>query len=282
MNEHGRNKSMRRYITYYGIVNPMAVMVDLSTVNVEIAELSNSAADNIGSCTDTYSLLLLALITILALIALAIHQFRTIIKMDRLPPKKYDYKAEDVSQLLSVMSEMRRVINCEMCIQHLYDNIVRMLMGSFPCHRASLMLYERESDELVLCSVSGEANKDILDARLKVGTGYAGWVALNRQAVILGGADDENKYAGLNPDDHSTVSAMIVPMIIEDDLVGVIEISMLSGRIIFDNTDLQKLQEIAYTAGMCIQCCRHDGWNNQTIRAEFPDGRSRKKQSGVS
>ena len=273
---------MGHYLKYCEIATPMAVMVELVTASFEIAELPSSAAsNNTGSDVDVVSCLLLAFITILVLIALVIHQFLKITKMHRRSQKEHDDKIGDVTQyyaLLSAMNEMRRVINYEIGVQCLYDNIVGMLMESFHCHRVTLLIYKRESEELVLCSVSGEANKDILDSRLKVGEGVAGWVALNRQAILLGGADDENKYAGINLDNHAITSAMVVPMIIEDEFIGVIEISMFSSDVTFDCTDLQNFQELAHTAGLCIQYCRYDRWNNHTSLSESPDIRDRENK----
>ncbi|MCK4235588.1 MAG: GAF domain-containing protein, partial [Candidatus Krumholzibacteria bacterium] len=88
----------------------------------------------------------------------------------------------------------------------------------------------------------------------------AGWAAEHREALLLGHQDDFGKYPGLKLNDPSIISAMVVPIIVRDELVGVINITALSKDVLYNEEDLRALQVFAENAGTCIRHTEQANW----------------------
>lgn len=138
-------------------------------------------------------------------------------------------------------------------IQSIFDYITEMCGQTFNSSRASLMLYDRDTGELVVRSVSEKTRQDLLDRRQKVGEGIAGWAAKHKKALLLGDSMDMDKYPDLDLTDDSILSAMVVPIVARDELVGVLNISSRSKDVTYSEEDLLALQVFAENAGVCIR-----------------------------
>jgi len=137
--------------------------------------------------------------------------------------------------------------------QGIFDHITEMCGKTFDSSRASLMLYDRETDELIVRSVSEESRRDLLDKRQKLGEGIAGWAAKQKKAILLGDSEDMENYTDLNLNNDSIVSAMVVPIIAREELVGVLNVSSRSKDVIYCEEDLLALKVFAENAGACIR-----------------------------
>ncbi len=137
-------------------------------------------------------------------------------------------------------------------LQSIFDYITEMCGQTFSSSRASLMLYDRDTGELVVRSVSEDDRQDLLDMRQKIGEGIAGWVAKNKKALLLGDSGDAEYYPDLDLRDDSILSAMVVPIVARDELVGVLNVSSRSKDVTYSEEDLLALQVFAENAGVCI------------------------------
>jgi signal transduction protein with GAF and PtsI domain len=59
---------------------------------------------------------------------------------------------------------------------------------------------------------------------------------------------------------------MVVPIILRDELVGVLNVSTRSRKTIYDENDLKTLQVFAENVGACIRHTEQASWMRQTIR----------------
>lgn len=166
------------------------------------------------------------------------------------------YALSSVGRLMGKISDLHQI----------FDYITSMCEQTFCCHRASLMLYVRETDELMVQSVSGDIQEDMLGAKQKIGEGPAGWAASNRQAMLLEDARDAEKYPGLKLTNPSLLSAMVVPIITRDELVGVLNVSSNSPEIKYAEEDLLSLCVFADNAGICIRHNEQANMLRQMIR----------------
>lgn len=154
---------------------------------------------------------------------------------------------------LYALSSIGHMMGSVSNMQGIFDHITEMCGKTFDSSRASLMLYDHEADELVVRSVSEESRRDLLDKRQKVGEGIAGWAAKQKKAILLGGSDDTENYPDLNLTNDSIISAMVVPIVARDALVGVLNVSSRSKDVTYCEEDLLALQVFAENAGACIR-----------------------------
>jgi len=147
-----------------------------------------------------------------------------------------------------------------------FQAITSTCLEIFDCHQSSLMLLNTETDMLEMKAATGHINREKLNAvQQPVGKGIAGYVAQQKQPVILGKNIDPTKYPGLHTQAMKLTAAMVVPILVRDELVGVLNISSRSPSTLYLEEDLRALEVFAENAGTCIRQAERAEWMRQTI-----------------
>ena len=167
--------------------------------------------------------------------------------------KEADERIRLYTTRIYALSSVGHMMGSVSNLQSIFDYITDMCSKTFNSNRVSLMLYDSEADELVVRSVSEIARQDLLDQRQKIGEGIAGWVARKKQPLLLGESKDAHKYHDLDLKNDSILSAMVVPIVARDELVGVLNVSSRSKDVTYSEEDLLALQVFAENAGVCIR-----------------------------
>jgi transcriptional regulator with GAF, ATPase, and Fis domain len=169
------------------------------------------------------------------------------------------------SNRVLALSSISQIISVETNLQNIFDRITTICVETFSCYRASLMLFEEAKKEIVVRSVCGHGMQEILNRRQGLGEGIAGYAAQHREPILLSSPSDYDKYPGLEYKDPSLTSAMVVPIIVRDELVGVLNVSSRSADVIYEAEDLIALQGFASAAGACIRHTEHMNWMRKML-----------------
>jgi putative methionine-R-sulfoxide reductase with GAF domain len=164
-----------------------------------------------------------------------------------------DRRLHEYTARIYALSSVGHLMGAVSNLQSIFDAITEMCLSAFGCDRASLMMLDKDTHELVVRSVSGTSQGVILNHRLNVGDGIAGWAAEHRTSLLLGDPNDAAKYPDLELKNAAIMSAMVVPIITRDELVGVLNVSSESTKVKFGMEDLLALQVLAENAGICIR-----------------------------
>ncbi|MFQ5512324.1 MAG: GAF domain-containing protein [Candidatus Krumholzibacteriia bacterium] len=208
-------------------------------------------------------------LTMVSLVALA-HQHRYMGAIHRAYKRSQGEVLEHARRnatRLYALSNVSHMMAASTSFQEVLDHVTRMCMKVFKCDQASLMLLD-ETQELVVKSVGDDTiEKNMLNARQKVGEGIAGWAAEKRQALLLGRNCDINEYPGLKLRSPSISAAMVVPIVLRDDVVGVLNVSTRSQDVDYDEEDIRALEVFAENVGTCIRHTQQADWMRQTIHS---------------
>src|SRR5262249_28098458 len=149
----------------------------------------------------------------------------------------------------------------------LFEAITNICRKTYDCDQVSLMKLDSQAGELLVAAASGHRNvEEVRTARVKVGEGISGWVAEHREPIILGPRVDAERFPGLAVPKHRVFSAMVVPIILRDELFGVLSVSSRSRRMRFDHEDLETLLVFAETAGIVSRHAEQSMWMRATIQ----------------
>jgi len=213
--------------------------------------------------TDMVLLIGLSL-TVLVFICYMTQQQRHVMQLHH---RLEDIQAQSALQLRQnaerffALTSMSRIMGTETDLQKIFNAITKICAETFQSDRASLMLCDEENQCLMVKSACGRSSEDILYIRRKIGEGIAGWVAKNRKPILLNSPMDHDLYPDLVFTDPDIVSAMVTPIIVRDELVGVINVSShYSSAIKYESDDLRALQILADYAGVCIRHTEHVNW----------------------
>ena len=130
-----------------------------------------------------------------------------------------------------------------------------------------MSVHNLKTEELEVRSVSGrDENACELATAQKVGYGIVGWVAKERRPIVLGAHASQTPTNQFSDGTPPPAAAIVVPILLRGDLVGVLAVSSGSRDAFRVEEDLQALQVFAETAGICCRHAEQTDWMRQTIQ----------------
>jgi hypothetical protein len=188
-------------------------------------------------------------------------------------------KAERHKARLYGLLNMGRVMVAQSDLQTVFDSITRLCCDAFGSDQASLMLLDADTNTLEVRAVSGKSVPDgVLGSRQPVGTGIAGWVAQKREPLLLKPGEQPADAPRLDMRKRDVTAAMVVPVILRDELVGVLNVSTKSKSVDFDADDMRAMQAFAENVGAAVRHAEQAEWMRATIRKL----QSQKDRSGIT
>jgi GAF domain-containing protein len=117
-------------------------------------------------------------------------------------------------------------ITSEENLFNLLDQILHNAMGVLRAEDGSLLLLDEETNELVFVLVHGDIRNQLRGYRIKSDNGIAGWVATQREPLIVNNPRQDSRFSLDIDEEFSFVthSIICVPMIARGKLIGVIEL----------------------------------------------------------
>jgi len=156
-------------------------------------------------------------------------------------------RLHEVSLLLDAGKSINAALELSVVLETILRSAVELLTGT----SGSIMLVDE--DELVAACVEG--NADAEGARVKIGEGIAGRVAQSREPLLIDGRADATEFPGLAKRQVAVDSALSVPLVNRDDLLGVLNVNAQPGRL-FTEYELRALNLFAEQAAVAIANAR--------------------------
>ena len=165
---------------------------------------------------------------------------------------------EGMVQELNYLHQVSQRISEKKDIDVLLHEIMESCKEVTNAEASSLLIYDEEEDNLyfeVALGTGGEAVKKII---CNMGEGIAGWVALNRQPLLVPDCYADERF---NPDFDKqtgfvTRSMLCVPMLKDEKLVGVIQVINKKNGKPFTERDQNLFQILASQCGISIENAR--------------------------
>jgi diguanylate cyclase (GGDEF)-like protein len=136
---------------------------------------------------------------------------------------------------------------------HTYDSIVANSKELFESERASLLLLNAESNELILKSASGLATDPALVGPIRVGEGVSGEVMNTGKPLIVRDLRSSGRRPAPPERAYKTDSFISYPIIIGGRKVGVLNVTDKTGGRRFDEIDLSLLEIIGPQMAVALE-----------------------------
>jgi transcriptional regulator with GAF, ATPase, and Fis domain len=170
------------------------------------------------------------------------------------------------SARFSALFSVSRIMGTEVRLQSVFDAVTQICQEAYICDQVSLMLLDKDAGELVVRSASGHQDPDMVGTRVKLGEGVAGHVAQSGRALILGpGALDPGRFQNKRQQARPLTAAVVVPIVVREELVGVLNVASHELGASYDDDDLQALRVFAENVGSCIRHAEQAEWMRQLI-----------------
>lgn len=156
---------------------------------------------------------------------------------------------------LAVLKRASESVSQTLEIQETLQAIIRAVTEGLRCERGSVMLLEGK-DKLVVRAYSGSRDESIIGKVVKVGEGLAGWVVENRKPLLVRDLEKDPQFHRQSRPSYMTRSAIIAPLELDGELLGVINVSDKLDGTPFDEGDLALLVAIANHAVIALKNAR--------------------------
>ncbi len=140
-------------------------------------------------------------------------------------------------------------------IKCLVEEIMHVTEETLRAAASSVLLLDNQEQEMCFRFVHGPAEGILSEATLGIDTGIAGWVARNREPVLVNDPNSDPRFCG-DIDDVTgfrTRAIICAPLLARGKLLGVIEVLNKTDGTDFDERDLHTLVAVARTAAIAIE-----------------------------
>ncbi len=169
----------------------------------------------------------------------------------RLRAREAEIKNRSLERLIEINTFITNSLNKKEVLQRILSQIKKLL----DCERSSILLVDREANQLRFAFLSREEEGKLLqDEGLGMGEGIAGTVWMNGNPVMINDAQNDPRFLS-RVDKKSNVETrtiLAVPLTVNGVIIGVIEAINKNDRI-FTPFDLKILQYISTQSAIAIK-----------------------------
>ncbi|HEX6508187.1 MAG TPA: GAF domain-containing protein, partial [Chloroflexota bacterium] len=136
------------------------------------------------------------------------------------------------------------------------DGIIQAARRLFDAGAASILLIDHETNELVFEAATGGGN--VLNMRISAHKGIAGWVVMTGEPIAVSDVRRDPRWARDFAESTGYVpqSIMAVPLILREDVEGVLEVLDKKNQGSFGLDDMELLGLFAHPAAIAVDQAR--------------------------
>lgn len=167
-------------------------------------------------------------------------------------------ETEQRARQLSTLNDVSRVLGSTLDIDLLLQRILSSAVEILVCQAGTLFLVDEQSEELIFRVTVGPVASDLVGQRLPPGTGLVGKAVALRGPVVANDVLRSQEWFG-QPDEKTgfqTESLLISPMIVKEQVIGVIEVINKQNRMPFTDDDQELLAAFAAQAAVAYENAR--------------------------
>ncbi len=164
---------------------------------------------------------------------------------------------ETSARQLATLNEISKELSSTLDLESVLRQIMRRAVDILTCEAGSLFLIDENTGELVFRVVEGGA-KDLVGTRLPPGKGIVGESAQKREPVISNNVlQDRRWFSEVDRETaFQTQSLLAVPLLVQDQSIGVLEVINKRDGTPFDDEDAALLTTFAAQAAIAIDNAR--------------------------
>ncbi|HEY3216039.1 MAG TPA: HD domain-containing phosphohydrolase [Candidatus Eisenbacteria bacterium] len=168
-------------------------------------------------------------------------------------------------------------------LRELLDRTVEMIAALMDAEIVSLMLVDPDRGDLFVAASRGFEDKSVSLRRTLVRSGVAGSVAARGRPVLVNNIETDRRFQRINHPQYHTKSLLSVPLRVESQTLGVINVNNRASRQAFDENDLAVLAVLVEHVGGAVEraFAHPDGSRMAEEASEAIQGITRLKRAGL-
>jgi PAS domain S-box-containing protein len=169
---------------------------------------------------------------------------------------KAEIRLSKQSDQLKLLSEIAKKIGQAHEVKEVLERAVELTQNLFGYQHVGIFLIDQERQVLVLRAKAGEFAAVFREEHeLDLHQGMVGWVCKHARSLLANDVSAEPSYINLYPDLLPTRSELTVPIRLDDEILGVLDIQS-SEKTAFDETDLVVEEALADQIAVALKNAR--------------------------
>lgn len=157
---------------------------------------------------------------------------------------------------LQLLNDVGSQLTAELDVKRVLDLAVFLVQEMFNYYHVGLFTTSEEGDELILRSKAGAlVNLIPGQHRLQIGQGIVGWVSTHGKTLLCNDVRSEPRYVNLYPHLVKTQSELSIPIRINNQILGVLDIQS-PDRDVFDDNDVLAMETLANQIAVALENAR--------------------------
>ncbi len=165
---------------------------------------------------------------------------------------RLESKVRERTQKLATIYRIEKEISSTLELSEVLKVIVNRTIHVLDSGIISILLIN-DQGELYIKRAIGLNDKIIRETKLKLGERISGWVAQNKEAILIEDIEKAPLFAKENQERYYTRSLISAPLIFEGKVIGVINVNNKKSREAYTKDDLNFLEGIASQAAIAIR-----------------------------
>jgi len=153
---------------------------------------------------------------------------------------------------ISALSEVGKAINTSLDLSDVLNLILSSALELLGGTEGSIMMVEEDGKYLQVVCYHGPEVETVMKGRSEIGHGVAGTVGQTRQPMLIQGDRVDEAVGTEGYPERGISSAMSVPLVRNDELLGVLNLNETEGKRLFGEQDLNSLGLFAEHAAIAI------------------------------
>jgi transcriptional regulator with GAF, ATPase, and Fis domain len=186
---------------------------------------------------------------------------RELVEKERLVAEEQS-KSASLETRLKELTELYRaisIVNSGTDPERTYDTVLRAALELVAGDCGSIMLVDEVGDHLTIAAAQGLDEAVVAQTRRKIGEGIAGWVAEQREPVLLKGkVEEDERFRDIVEREEDVDISISVPLLLRNKVMGVLNLGATQSRRReeFSNYDLRMSTIFAQHATVAIENAR--------------------------
>ncbi|MBE0686306.1 MAG: GAF domain-containing protein [Anaerolineaceae bacterium] len=167
-------------------------------------------------------------------------------------------ETEQYARQLSILNDLTRKLTSTLEVDELYGTILQNSVDMVKCEEARLIILDERTQELVYQAVIGNNSDALLMSRVPIEVGLIGKSLISKIPILINKTDSEKKnFEEINTYYEIPVkSLMIIPMILKNRVLGLIELVNRQDGMSFMLKDQELLSALASQAAIALENAR--------------------------
>ena len=159
---------------------------------------------------------------------------------------------------MSLIAQVTQSLNGTLDLETVLQEITEMTSYVLQAQASTLFLADERRNQLLFYLPTGAAGEVLREMRIPISQGIAGWVASERQYLIVNDAANDSRFSAQVDEEtgFKTESILCVPLLSQGRLVGVLEVLNKEAKTGFTQEDLAWLETMGSQAAVALENAR--------------------------